>query len=325
MDTHTALTPARLRGAAAAFVAIGLLLYVLLLGAAERVMMQHGESNPLFKVASVPSVRHDWVVLGSSHAMPLGFGGFNEQMERETGLAIVNLAATGAGPLYNRFVLEQYLRGHRAANVLYVVDAFAFYSNEWNEERFADAKLLARTPWEFGTLESLAGYVATEGVSWRAGLDYATGFSKINNRDRFKPDRWEGAAQFDKPWRPSTSAVKKRIDYLYPDGTKHEQLAHHLAQLDALAADAARAGARVTFVRLPLPAAFKAQQPDEKEFDDAISALAAQRGAALLDLRATTQDAALFFDSDHLNRRGVELVFEQQLKGVLTRPLASPP
>ena len=324
MGTPSPLTFPRLRAAAAAFVAIGLVLYLVLLGAAESLMFAHGASNPLYKVATRERVRDDWVILGSSHAMPLAFGGFGQKMEGDTGLAIVNLAATGAGPLYNRFVLEQYLRGHRTANVLYVVDSFAFYSDEWNEERFGDAKLLARTPWDSGTLRALGGYVVHEGVSWRAWLDYATGFSKVNNRDRFKEDQWEGAAQFDRQWRASTSAVKKRIDYLFPAGTKRAQLDHHLAQLDALVATANRAGARVTFIKLPMPQAFKAQLPAEDEFDAAIRSLAAARNAAWLDLTGVTEDPAYFFDSDHLNRRGVELVYQQQLKAVLVRPLASP-
>jgi hypothetical protein len=324
MDTPSAMTPSRLRAAAAAFVAIGLVLYLVLLGAAESLMFAHGASNPLFKVATAERVRDDWVILGSSHAMPLSFGGFGQKMEGETGLAITNLAATGAGPLYNRFVLERYLGGHRTANVLYVVDSFAFYSDEWNEQRFGDAKLLARTPWDSGTLRALAGYVANEGVGWRAWLDYATGFSKINNRDRFKEDQWEGAAQFDGQWRPSTSAVKKRIEYLFPSGTTHEQLERHLAQLDALIATANRAGARVTLVKLPMPASFKSQLPAEEEFDASIRSLAAARNATWIDLTAITQDPRYFFDSDHLNRAGVELVFRQQLKAVLLRPLASP-
>jgi hypothetical protein len=82
----------------------------------------------------------DWVILGASHAMPLDFADFNAQMERETRLRILNLAAPDAGPLYNRFVLEDFLRAHRARNLLYVVDSFAFYSRTWNEDRFADAK-----------------------------------------------------------------------------------------------------------------------------------------------------------------------------------------
>ena len=122
------------------------MLYALLFYAAEQLMRSHGRSNPFFKIATMEQPAVDWLVLGTSHAMPLDFGGFNAVIERETGLRVVNLAAQGTGPLYNRFVLEHFLRDHRARNVLFVADSFAFYSRAWNEDRFADSKLLARTP-----------------------------------------------------------------------------------------------------------------------------------------------------------------------------------
>src|ERR1017187_2120523 len=130
------------------FIAIGLAIYAGVYYAAEQLMYRTGHSNPFFKIATAQDSTVDWVILGASHAMPLDFADFNAQMERETRLRILNLAAPGTGPLYNRFVLEHFLRTHRTRNVLYVVDAFAFYSRTWNEERFADAKLLRCTPFE---------------------------------------------------------------------------------------------------------------------------------------------------------------------------------
>ena len=138
----------RLGKSALLFIAIGLALYACVYFAAERLMLHTGRSNPFFKIATVQDRSVDWVILGASHAMPLDFDDFNAYMQRETGLRILNLASPGTGPLYNRFVLEHFLRAHRTKNILYVVDSFAFYSRSWNEERFADAKLLGRTPFE---------------------------------------------------------------------------------------------------------------------------------------------------------------------------------
>jgi len=104
------------------FVAIGLALYAGVYGAAERLMLQTGRSNPFFKIATAPDRTLDWVILGASHAMPLDFADFNAQMQRQTQRQIINLAAPGAGPLYNRFVLEHFLRAHQTRNLLYVVD-----------------------------------------------------------------------------------------------------------------------------------------------------------------------------------------------------------
>jgi hypothetical protein len=307
----------RFARATALFVAIGLVLYLLLFAAAERLVFMHGESNPMFKIATEQRPQSDWVILGASHAMPLAFGGLEQAMESETGLKIVNLAATGTGPLYQRFIFEQYLREHRTGGIVYVVDSFAFYSREWNEDRFADAKLLSRTPWDVHTLVALAGYVAHEGVDWRTWLDYATGFSKINNRDRFKPDRWEGQAQFEQSWRPSSSSVKKRIDYLYPGGAVPAELDQHLAQLRQLVSAARASGIRVVLVKLPTPAAYRARLPGEPTFDAAVARVAAENDAVWRDLSDTFDDPKLFFDSDHLNRAGVRKLFDEKLKAIL--------
>ena len=107
-------------------------------------------------------MHYDWVILGASHAMPLDFADFNALMQRETGLRIINLAAHGTGPLYNRFVFEHFLRANRTRNLLYVVDSFAFTARAWNEDRFGDAKLIRGTPFEPALARHLGDYVAAK-------------------------------------------------------------------------------------------------------------------------------------------------------------------
>ena len=50
-------------------------------------------------------------------------------------------------------------------------------------------------------------------------LDYLRGFSKINSRERFELDVWDGEAQVGTVFRPSSVADKKRVVYLFSDGT----------------------------------------------------------------------------------------------------------
>lgn len=307
----------RLVKSALLFIAIGLAIYAGVYYAAERLMVRTGHSNPFFKIATMQESTVDWVILGASHAMPLDFADFNAYMQHETGLRILNLAAQGTGPLYNRFVLEHYLRAHRARNVLYVVDAFTFYSRTWNEERFADAKLLRRTPFEPAIARRLWDYAWDEGVDARAVLDYVTGFSKINNRERFERDLWEGEAQFNRVYPPSASAVKKRIDYLYPDKTPPAALARYLEALSSLIALARREGAGVVVVKMPLPPQYRSRLPDEAAFDDAISRLLAARDLPFHDLSQTLGEPRFYFDTDHLNRTGVTEFFARDLKRIL--------
>jgi hypothetical protein len=307
----------RLVKSALLFVAIGLAIYAGVYYAAERLMLHTGRSNPFFKIAIEQESSVDWVILGASHAMPLDFADFNAHMQGETGLRILNLAAPGTGPLYNRFVLEHFLRAHRTKNVLYVVDSFAFYSRSWNEERFADAKLLRRTPFEPAIARRLWDYARDEGVDARAVLDYVTGFSKINNRERFERDIWEGEAQFDRVYPPSASAVKKRIAYLYPDKTAATARNRYLEAFSTLIATARQAGASVVVIRMPVPAQYRSQLPDEAAFDQAMSRLLGTAGVRSYDFSQTIDEPRLYFDTDHLNRVGLTEFFSRYLKPVM--------
>ncbi|HEU0201645.1 MAG TPA: hypothetical protein VFR86_14575 [Burkholderiaceae bacterium] len=298
------------------FLAIGFALYAGVYLAAERLTMATGRSNPFFKIATVPDRSFDWVILGASHAMPLDFVDFNLRMEGETGCRILNLAATGAGPLYNRFVLEHFLQQHRTRKVLYVVDSFAFYSRTWNEDRFGDAKLLRRMPFEPSVARRLWNYAREEGVDARVVLDYVSGFSKINNRERFQRDVWEGEAQFERASRPSKTAVAKRIEYLYPGQTPVAARARYLDELDSLIALAQRSGSAVVVIKMPVPAQFRGQLPDEAAFDAALATMLAGR-APLHDFSAIIDEPRFYFDTDHLNRAGLSAFFTRELRAIL--------
>ena len=300
------------------FVAIGLVLYAGLYFAAEQLLYRAGRSNPFFKIATSDERDFGWVILGASHAMPLDFADFNAGMERETGLRILNLASPGTGPLYNRFVLEQFFREHRSRGLLYVLDSFAFYSRAWNEERFADAKLLRRTPFEPAVARNLWNYSRNEGVDVRAVLDFVTGFSKINNRERFQRDTWEGEAQFDRVYRPSAAATKKRIEYLYPASPANAALSRYVEEFRELIALALQRGVRVVVIKMPVPAQFQSQLPDEAAFDEAISRMLASQDVPFHDFSSTMNEPRFYFDTDHLNRAGLTEFFARQLKLILT-------
>jgi len=310
--------PAFGRSATAGFLAIGLALYVGLFAASEWLVYRNGDSNPFYKIENAASPQYDWVILGASHAMPLDFADFNAVMEQRTGKRIINLAGPGTGPLYSRFVLEHFLRHHSARHVLYVADGFAFRSRAWNEERLADAKLLSRTPFDPALAAILADYVLREHVDPRGLLDYVTGFSKINNRERFRLDVWEGEANFDRAFRPSRAAEKKRVEYLYPPVVDEiEARRRYLSQLVAMISDAKSQGADVTIAKFPLPPRFKALLRDEETFDTALRAVAEAQGAAFIDLSGTVAEPRFYADTDHLNREGVTVFLRQHLERLL--------
>ncbi len=313
----------QLAKSAVLFLAIGLAIYAALFYAADQLVYRTGKSNPFYKIAVARQQSFDWVILGASHAMALDFADFNGFMEKETGLRILNLASPGTGPLYNRFVLEQFLARHRTRNLLYIIDSFAFYLPTWNEERFADAKLLGRTPFDATIARRLFLYCSHEGVDFRTVLDFMTGFSKINNRERFKRDIWEGENQFDRVFRPSPTLTKRRIEYLFPKPPTSAGLAVYLGAFDRLVTLAHQEGIRVVAIKAPIPPEFYNQIPNEAEFDAAISSLLAKQQVTFLDFSSSLTDPRFYFDTDHLNRAGVTELFEKHLKAILLS-LAAP-
>jgi hypothetical protein len=306
---------------AIAFIGIGLLIYAGVYFVAERLMYRNGHSNPFFKIATSEVKAFDWVILGASHAMPLDFADFNSQMQRETGLKIINLASPGTGPLYNRFVLEAFLRDHSAKNVLYVADSFSFYSRIWNEDRFGDAKLLRATPFDPETAWLLLQYSRRESVDPRALADYVTGFSKVNNRERFQEDIWEGELQFDRVYRPSAAAVKSRIAYLFPDSGREAALAHYMTEFAKMLELAEQRNVRVVVIKMPTSGQFRSLLPNEAAFDEAVTAAVANRGIGFDNFSAELGESRFYFDTDHLNRVGVAELFARRLKAILMAPV----
>ena len=305
---------------AIAFIGIGLLIYAGIYFVAERMTYRNGHSNPFFKIATAREKAFDWVILGASHAMPFDFADFNDKMQSETGLKIINLASPGTGPLYNRFVLEAFLRDHTVRNVLYVADSFAFYSRTWNEDRFGDAKLLRATPFDPGTAWLLWQYSRREGIDPRVAADYLTGFSKINNRDRFKRDVFEGELQFDRVYRPSAVATRSRIAYLFPNAGREAELTRYLTEFAKLLQFAEQHHIRVFEIKMPTPVQFRALLPNEPAFDAAMAAAIERRGVGFSDFSAELDEPRFYFDTDHLNRAGVTELFNRHLKEIVMAP-----
>ncbi|MBV5271305.1 MAG: hypothetical protein JZU55_17100 [Afipia sp.] len=202
----------------------------------------------------------------------------------------------------------------------YVADSFAFYSRTWNEDRFGDAKMLRTTPLAPYTAWLLLQYSRQEDVDPRAVADYVTGFSKINNRDRFQKDVWEGELQFDRAYRPSSAAIKSRIKYLFPDSGRSAELPRYLTEFDQMLKLAEQHNIRVVVIKMPTPAQFRAALLNEAAFDGAITAATANDRAGFRDLSAELDEPRFYFDTDHLNRTGVTEFFDRHLKAILMAP-----
>lgn len=85
----------------------------------------------------------------------------------------------------------------------------------------------------------------------------------------------------------------------------------------ALFTTAQAAGIRVVVIQMPVTDAFRKALPYEAVFDDALNARIAPLGVDYRDFSAVLPDASLYFDTDHLNRQGMEAFYTDCLRDVL--------
>ena len=310
------LYPPRL-GLVAGFVAGFLALYAAAAWVAEVTVGRAGSETAFQHLLALRGTDVDWAVLGASHALPLAYGDVPAHLHKDTGQSMAVLAEVGAGPLYNLLVFRQALRDIRPRRLLYVVDSFAFAAPLWNEDRLSDRKLLRRTPLRPSTAATMAAITLRHRGNLAGLADYLTGFSKLNPSDRFPQAGWRGGADFDRKVRLSRHAVQSRIGYLYPAPPNAADQDRYLDILAALFDEARAAGIDIVVIKLPLPDAFRAALPDETGFDAALGRRLAPRDIAFHDLSVEMSDAAHFFDTDHLNRSGVDALYTRFLKDML--------
>ena len=305
-------------GSAVPFVLVGLVLYGLVLAGSEWLVYEHGLRNPFFKVHTAEHAEYDHVILGASHAAVFDYRDMNQRLEEATGARVLNLATVGAGITINHLLYDYFSREHRADHVVYILDSFAFYSPEWNEERLQDASLFARAPWD----PTLAWLLLRRPDARGMALDYVFGFSKINNADRFEPDLFEAeGSRFERTYRPIPQIDRQRIEYLYPDPDAMEPAtldeSPYLEEFQELIRSARERGAGFVVIRPPIPERMQEMIPGEEHFARTIDSIARLHDVEYHDFSSVNNDEEYFYDSDHLNREGTLRFIEEHLADVL--------
>lgn len=301
LDSEERWRPVRIFG----FVALAALFYSGLFVWSDRVLEAQGDRNPFFRIAQA-GPQTDWIVLGASHALPLGFDGVPSMVRDASGSETLTLAVAGGGPTVSRLVAERYFADHEANGVLVVLDSFAFLDPKWNEARIGDADVLPKIPADLRTLDVLTRAIP-RGLPVQTVLAYATGFARINDRTRFDADRWDAMSRFDSAPRPSDAADAARIAYLFPGPPSRTAVDRSMADIEAIIGLARSHGARIALVYPPIPARFRSRMPDLPEIESRIAAMAARLDASLIDHRPLIPEPRFYFDTDHLNRTGIEL------------------
>lgn len=287
----------------AIFVAIGAFLYLALFLWSDALLRANGRQNPFLRVANAPA-DIDWIILGASHALPLGFADMPETIRNRTGQRALTLALPGGGPFTTRLVAERWFADHRARGVLIILDSFGFADDRWNAPRMADSDVLPKIPADRATLAILAAAVP-RGLSWQTWVSYATGFARINDQGRFRTDQWPAEARFATAPRSSAAATRSRIDFLFPGPVSPDALAAGMADLAATVRLARARGAVAVIVLPPLPETFRSSLPPVPDFHRRLHEVAAATGATVLDHSALIPEPRFYFDADHLNRDGV--------------------
>ena len=303
---------------AAWFVLIGVVLYAGLYVASERIIAEYAQRNRFYMVQTAPLARYDHVILGASHAAVFDYRDMNARLEEMAGARILNLSIVGAGIAVNRLLLDYFLTEHDTNSVVYVLDSFGFYSAEWNEDRLQDAALLHRAPFDPALVLLLLRNPATRTVA----RDYVTGFSKINNPDRFVADVLEGEGnRFDRTYRPVPQIDRQRIAYLYPNAIDDTTLqdSPYLAALEDLIGEVQSRDIQIMVIRPPIPARIYAMIPGEAKFDATLEALLDRYGVELYNFSLVDNDEEFYFDSDHLNQTGVLRFYENHLAELLAK------
>jgi hypothetical protein len=299
-----------------AFVLCGAALYLAVYGFAEQIVRGHGERSRLFMIATAPQPVYDFVILGASHAMPLGFEDVNEHLEGIAGGSVINLSIEGGGIIPARFMLEYFLAKHGAKTVVYVLDSFVFYSRQWNEERINDPNLMKRAPFDSALMGCLWRHTYTRGLI----PGYLSGFFKINDADRFKRDISDNEAnKFERVYRAKAMIDRPRLAYLYPQNRDEALVTRYLAEFQKLAESLHERGINFVVLRPPLPDRVNQNLHGEESFNAEITKILEPYGFQLHDFTHVANDDAYFFDTDHLNKSGVLTFIDSYLAPVLRK------
>jgi hypothetical protein len=297
-------------------VAIGFGLYLALYVGAEQLVHRYARQNRFYAVSTASLAGYDFVILGASHAAVFDYADMNARLQERTGARIVNLSVVGGGVTVNRLLLDYFLATHTTRDVIYFLDSFAFYSAQWNEDRLRDVRLFDRAPFDPLLVGLLLGNPSTR----LTALDYVSGFSKINNPERFAADiNPDEATRFEATYRPVGQIDSQRLRYLYPVRIDQAVVEQYLAELRDMQRMLTARGTRLMAIKPPLPERFYRMLPEEARFDEQVGAVLAEHGGAFIDFSLRCNDERYFYNTDHLNRAGVLNFYDECFVPALSR------
>ena len=173
----------------------------------ERLIDPYAVRNRFFAVHAAPPARYDFVVLGASHAAVFDYRDMTRQLEGMSAAKIMNLSVVGGGVVPNALLFDYFLyAGTRPRTCSTSSIRSRSTRRSGTRSGWQDRRLFVRAPFD----PSLAGLLLRSGAPLSAVADYVSGFSKINNPDRFGADRPAEAARFDRRYRAVDQIDRQR-------------------------------------------------------------------------------------------------------------------
>ncbi len=251
---------------------------------------KHGEFDVLF--------------MGTSRCHTLRMFGNQERVESILSARTINFGSYDAGPLVNMTYYSYFLgRGNSARKVVYCIDPFVMYSDNFNRD------------WPFVQNEifrvDFMVEMITSGMSpWAIHLYLRSKFTKSwAERTPLAVSEDTAMVSFVDPER-----VGRRTKFLYQFGLNQDCFEDNARILETIVRTATSNGSEVIFILLPT---LMGKEIGTEQTLEVLAKLSRQYRVRVYNFEGALDSPALYHDLDHLNTAGVMKFTADYLRPVL--------
>lgn len=304
------------------FILIGLVIYIGLYLWSDYLIDENTEFNRLYAIQSSEVTNYNFVILGASRANPLTYGDMNSKIEEIVDGKVINLSFPGGGIIPNLFHYEYFNEKHSTDNVVYIFSSFAFHAEIWNESRIGDLDFYQRSQFCPELTRQYFSYFFKDYCnSMGTPFDYLTGFSKINNQNRFQNDIPAGEKNFEETFFHREATDVERVNYLFSEGLNSELFSNYFNLFKKLATDVQASDKDFIIIRPPLRDDFSNKLyeifPKLTDYEEILLNFVTENDIPYYDLTNVNNKDDYFIDPDHLNQEGVSNLIENHLANIL--------
>lgn len=244
----------------------------------------------------------DLLIMGTSHGRIFSRNQNHLIVEKILSKKILNISYSSGGIIPEEIFLEYFFKkGNKTKSIVYFIDPFVLYSSSWNEKFY-----------DLGIAEPINALFLSELFSF-----------DINKRVIF--DYF--ASKFTLKWitkKPNDSLpilqtvslnnsdIKWRINNLYPDSMNNNNFNKYANELKKVVSLSEKNNAKIVFV---IPSTLF-EDPGNKQLEKLLKIFKEKYNIPYYDYSSAIKDSNLFYDIDHLNRRGIIFFTTNYLKKI---------